>query len=358
MNVDDDGQVGTVTIGAKERSVVDEARRRIEMILDPPSADVGAVYTGKVVNITKFGAFVNILPGRDGLIHISRLGQGKQGRARRGRRRARPGDRGPRGRHRPAGQGVAVARGEPPPPRPRSPREDTDGDVPVAAAASAAEPGRGPSGRRARAAARRRASVRGRLRDRARVDLRRPRSGATSPAAPRSGPRRSSEGGGRRGPAAARARPAAVPGAVGAELTRHTRPGVDRRPVITTTTLDERHQARHRVDAGGRLAVRRGLGRDGLARRDARAGGDLAFPRAPAFQGNARAHGPRDRRGGRRRRRRHERLHDQGVHDLLRARPRRARRARARHPLRHPLPAGACGPKRSTPSARSSSKRS
>jgi len=78
VNVDDDGQVGTVTIGAKERSVVDEARRRIETILDPPAAEVGATYSGKVVNITKFGAFVNILPGRDGLIHISRLGQGKR----------------------------------------------------------------------------------------------------------------------------------------------------------------------------------------------------------------------------------------------------------------------------------------
>ncbi|MHB1987522.1 MAG: polyribonucleotide nucleotidyltransferase [Acidimicrobiales bacterium] len=76
--VDDDGQVGTVTIGAKERSAVDEARRRIELILDPPTAEVGKVYPGKVVNITKFGAFVNILPGRDGLIHISRLGQGKR----------------------------------------------------------------------------------------------------------------------------------------------------------------------------------------------------------------------------------------------------------------------------------------
>ncbi|MGP0003921.1 MAG: polyribonucleotide nucleotidyltransferase [Acidimicrobiales bacterium] len=78
VNVDDDGQVGTVTIGAKERSVVDEARRRIETILDPPAAEVGATYSGKVVNITKFGSFVNILPGRDGLIHISRLGQGKR----------------------------------------------------------------------------------------------------------------------------------------------------------------------------------------------------------------------------------------------------------------------------------------
>ncbi|MHB8243988.1 MAG: polyribonucleotide nucleotidyltransferase [Acidimicrobiales bacterium] len=76
--VDDDGQVGTVTIGARERTAVDEARRRIELILDPPTAEVGKVYKGRVVNITKFGAFVNILPGRDGLVHISRLGQGKR----------------------------------------------------------------------------------------------------------------------------------------------------------------------------------------------------------------------------------------------------------------------------------------
>ena len=78
VNVDDDGTIGIVTIGAKQRSVVDEARRRIELILDPPTPEVGAVYSGRVVNITKFGAFVNILPGRDGLVHISRLGQGRR----------------------------------------------------------------------------------------------------------------------------------------------------------------------------------------------------------------------------------------------------------------------------------------
>ena len=44
----------------------------------PPRAEVGAVYSGKVVNITKFGAFVNILPGRDGLLHISKLGRGRR----------------------------------------------------------------------------------------------------------------------------------------------------------------------------------------------------------------------------------------------------------------------------------------
>ena len=78
INVDDDGVVGTVTIGSRDGEAVAEARRRIEMILDPPKAEVGAIYPGKVVNITKFGAFVNILPGRDGLVHISKLGRGKR----------------------------------------------------------------------------------------------------------------------------------------------------------------------------------------------------------------------------------------------------------------------------------------
>ncbi len=71
--VDDDGVVGTVTIGAKDGRAVDEARRRIEMILDPPTAEVGAIYQGRVVNIAKFGAFVNLMPGRDGLLHISKM---------------------------------------------------------------------------------------------------------------------------------------------------------------------------------------------------------------------------------------------------------------------------------------------
>src|SRR5439155_22210398 len=78
INVDDDGQVGTVTIGGRDGGAVAEAKRMIELILNPPEADVGGIYTGKVVNITKFGAFVNILPGRDGLLHISKLGAGKR----------------------------------------------------------------------------------------------------------------------------------------------------------------------------------------------------------------------------------------------------------------------------------------
>src|SRR5204862_7833237 len=78
INVEDDGVVGTVAIGSKDGEQVEEARRRIVLILDTPKAEVGATYTGKVVNVTKFGAFVNILPGRDGLVHISKLGQGRR----------------------------------------------------------------------------------------------------------------------------------------------------------------------------------------------------------------------------------------------------------------------------------------
>ncbi|MBX7069298.1 MAG: polyribonucleotide nucleotidyltransferase [Microthrixaceae bacterium] len=78
ISVDDDGMVGVVSIAAVDPACVTEAERQIRLILNPPTAGVGEVYTGKVVNITKFGAFVNILPGRDGLVHISKLGGGKR----------------------------------------------------------------------------------------------------------------------------------------------------------------------------------------------------------------------------------------------------------------------------------------
>ncbi|HTT85969.1 MAG TPA: polyribonucleotide nucleotidyltransferase [Acidimicrobiales bacterium] len=76
--VEDDGLYGLVTIGAKDGGAVSEAKRRIFLIVEPPEAEVGTTYLGKVVNITKFGAFINILPGRDGLLHISKVGGGKR----------------------------------------------------------------------------------------------------------------------------------------------------------------------------------------------------------------------------------------------------------------------------------------
>ena len=78
ISVDDDGMVGIVSIASPDRDKVAEAKRQVMLIVDPPTAEVGAVYEGRVVNITKFGAFVSILPGRDGLVHISKLGGGKR----------------------------------------------------------------------------------------------------------------------------------------------------------------------------------------------------------------------------------------------------------------------------------------
>jgi polyribonucleotide nucleotidyltransferase len=76
--VDDDGATGIVTIGSPDAAKVEDAKTRILNIVDPPSAELGATYTGRVVNIAQFGAFVNILPGRDGLVHISKLGNGQR----------------------------------------------------------------------------------------------------------------------------------------------------------------------------------------------------------------------------------------------------------------------------------------
>jgi polyribonucleotide nucleotidyltransferase len=76
--VDDDGAQGIVTIGAVEAWRMEEAKARIQAIVSPPLAEVGTSYMGRVVNLTKFGAFINILPGRDGLVHISKLGKGKR----------------------------------------------------------------------------------------------------------------------------------------------------------------------------------------------------------------------------------------------------------------------------------------
>lgn len=78
ISVDDDGAQGFVTIGAVEAWRMEEAMTQIMNIVDPPKAEIGKTYMGRVVNITKFGAFVNILPGRDGLVHISKLGGGKR----------------------------------------------------------------------------------------------------------------------------------------------------------------------------------------------------------------------------------------------------------------------------------------
>jgi polyribonucleotide nucleotidyltransferase len=68
----DDGK-GIVRIASADGEALEAAKERVNQIAFPPEPEIGEVYEGKVVNITKFGAFVNILPGRDGLLHISRI---------------------------------------------------------------------------------------------------------------------------------------------------------------------------------------------------------------------------------------------------------------------------------------------
>jgi polyribonucleotide nucleotidyltransferase len=68
VDIDDDG---TVRVFGQDQMARDAAVAMIEEIT--AEAEVGAVYTGKVARIVDFGAFVNILPGKDGLVHISQI---------------------------------------------------------------------------------------------------------------------------------------------------------------------------------------------------------------------------------------------------------------------------------------------
>ncbi|MBN2689420.1 MAG: polyribonucleotide nucleotidyltransferase [Gammaproteobacteria bacterium] len=62
---------GTIKIAAVGEEAGSAARKMIEAIVEEP--EVNKIYEGKVVKITDFGAFVNILPGTDGLVHISQI---------------------------------------------------------------------------------------------------------------------------------------------------------------------------------------------------------------------------------------------------------------------------------------------
>ncbi len=76
IDIQDDGTVfiGSVTGGEG----ADQAARMIDEIANPRPVLVGETYDGIVVKTTTFGAFVNLVPGRDGLVHISKLGRGKR----------------------------------------------------------------------------------------------------------------------------------------------------------------------------------------------------------------------------------------------------------------------------------------
>ena len=70
LEVQDDG---AVLVSSSDGSSLEDAMTRVKEIAFPPTPEVDKEYEGKVVSITDFGAFVNILPGRDGLLHISKM---------------------------------------------------------------------------------------------------------------------------------------------------------------------------------------------------------------------------------------------------------------------------------------------
>lgn len=75
ISIEDDG---TVFVGAADGLSAQAAIDKINAIANPQLPKVGERFLGTVVKTTDFGAFVSLLPGRDGLVHISKLGKGKR----------------------------------------------------------------------------------------------------------------------------------------------------------------------------------------------------------------------------------------------------------------------------------------
>ena len=71
ITIEEEGDFGMVEIFSEDKASIEAAKARIKMITAVP--EVGEIYKGKVKTITNFGAFVEILPGKDGLLHISEI---------------------------------------------------------------------------------------------------------------------------------------------------------------------------------------------------------------------------------------------------------------------------------------------
>lgn len=69
--IDEDENYGIVDISSSDKDGIDKALARIQAIVAVP--EIGKIYSGKVKSIVPFGAFVEILPGKDGLLHISEI---------------------------------------------------------------------------------------------------------------------------------------------------------------------------------------------------------------------------------------------------------------------------------------------
>ncbi|HSV67293.1 MAG TPA: polyribonucleotide nucleotidyltransferase [Mycobacteriales bacterium] len=75
ITIEDDG---TIYVGAADGPSAQAAVDRINAIANPTMPQVGERYLGTVVKTAPFGAFVSLVPGKDGLVHISKLGDGKR----------------------------------------------------------------------------------------------------------------------------------------------------------------------------------------------------------------------------------------------------------------------------------------
>ncbi|MFD4249961.1 polyribonucleotide nucleotidyltransferase [Amycolatopsis thermoflava] len=75
ISIEDDG---TIYVGAADGPSAEAAISKINAIANPQLPKVGERFLGTVVKTAAFGAFVSLLPGKDGLIHISKLGNGKR----------------------------------------------------------------------------------------------------------------------------------------------------------------------------------------------------------------------------------------------------------------------------------------
>jgi polyribonucleotide nucleotidyltransferase len=75
ISIEDDG---TIYVGAADGPSAEAAIEKINAIANPQLPKIGERFLGTVVKTAAFGAFVSLLPGKDGLVHISKLGNGKR----------------------------------------------------------------------------------------------------------------------------------------------------------------------------------------------------------------------------------------------------------------------------------------
>ena len=74
IDIDED-DLGLVTIYSENMDGAEEAKRQIELLTK--EVEVGEVYKGEVKRIMNFGAFIEVLPGKEGLLHISKMAKGR-----------------------------------------------------------------------------------------------------------------------------------------------------------------------------------------------------------------------------------------------------------------------------------------